>query len=198
MYMSPYRVAHRPKGWVEPDYGGVLGPDTYGSTCNAQAAGGLSRWMAVPWQTDTASCRSGYQKSYDPYVPTFWPARVPNQVMTQQAYDIVMNEKLPLRQRAEAFTKRAAWIRPLGSISYEAQINNMIEDMAQMGIVEVRKGPKDKGGFPATLEVEQLPPPTPAPEGVRLRALAKAVPEEFVDVDLSGTDKARHLAIRRD
>ena len=25
-----------------------------------QMAGGITRWMAVPWQTDTASCRSGY------------------------------------------------------------------------------------------------------------------------------------------
>ena len=43
--------------------------------------------MAVPWQTDTASCRSGYYLGYgpryDPYVPTFWPARVPNQVLTR-------------------------------------------------------------------------------------------------------------------
>jgi hypothetical protein len=39
--------------------------------------------MAVPWQTDTASCRSGYDLSYDPYVPAFWPARVPNEVLTK-------------------------------------------------------------------------------------------------------------------
>jgi hypothetical protein len=54
--------------------------------------GGISRWMAVPWQCDTASCRSGYDKADDPYVPTFWPARVPNQVLTAEDYAIVTRE----------------------------------------------------------------------------------------------------------
>ena len=98
MYRAPFRFAHAPAGWVEPDYGmtltfaiasapnGCLGPQT---------PGGISRWMAVPWQCDTASCRSGYDKTYDPYVPTFWPARVPNQVLTRQDYDIVMDVNAP-------------------------------------------------------------------------------------------------------
>ena len=61
-----------------------------------QVAGGLTRWMAIPWQTETARCPSGYQKSYDPYVPTFWPARVPNQVLSHQNYDIVVDQSRPL------------------------------------------------------------------------------------------------------
>lgn len=48
--------------------------------------GDLTRWMAVPWQTDTASCRSGYVPEYDPYLPTFWPHRVPNHVLTEILY----------------------------------------------------------------------------------------------------------------
>ncbi|WP_137935714.1 LodA/GoxA family CTQ-dependent oxidase [Chitinivorax sp. B] len=194
LYMAPFRIAHVPPGWVEPNYGGVLTPDNIASPCGPQAPGGITRWMAVPWQTDTASCRSGYQKSYDPYVPTFWPARVPNQVMTQQAYDTVMNESLPVDERLQAFATRASWIRPLGNISYQEQINNMIRDMAQMGIVEVRDGPRDGAGFPTTLEVEQLPPPSGE---ARLLAAAIPVPEEFEDVDLTATDKARHLSWRR-
>ncbi|WP_051711508.1 LodA/GoxA family CTQ-dependent oxidase [Andreprevotia chitinilytica] len=192
MYMAPYRIAHRPKNWIAPDYGAVLTPDNIGDPCSAQAAGGVTRWMAVPWQTDTASCRSGYQKSYDPYVPTFWPARVPNQVMSQQAYETVINEALPIEDRLRAFAKRAAWIRPLGAISYQDQINNMIKDIAQMGIVEVREGPKDGSGFPACLEVEQLPPPT----GEK-RLFAAAVSEEFEDIDLTTVEKARHLGSHR-
>lgn len=194
MYMAPFRLAHQPAGWVEPDYGGVLTPDNISGPCSAQVAGGITRWMAVPWQTDTASCRSGYQKSYDPYLPTFWPARVPNQVMSQQAYETVMNESLPAEERLRAFAKRAAWIRPLGNISYQDQINNMIADIAQMGIVEVREGPLDGAGFPALLEVEQLP----APVGVEKRLFAaRSVPEDFEDVELSEVDKARHLGSRR-
>lgn len=194
MYLAPFRLAHQPAGWVEPDYGGVLTPDNIAGPCSAQAPGGITRWMAVPWQTDTASCRSGYQKSYDPYLPTFWPARVPNQVMSQQAYETVMNESLPAEERLRAFARRAAWIRPLGNISYQEQINNMIADIAQMGIVEVREGPRDGAGFPALLEVEQLPAPVGAEQ--RLFA-ARGVPEEFEDVELSEVDKARHLGSRR-
>lgn len=193
LYMAPFRLAHRPKEWIEPDYGAVLTPDNIDGPCGAQIAGGITRWMAVPWQTDTASCRSGYQKSYDPYLPTFWPARVPNQVMSQQAYETVIDESLPIDDRLSAFARRAAWIRPLGNISYQDQINNMIKDIAQMGIVEVREGPKDSVGFPSTLEVEQLPP---SPAGKRLFAAA-IVPEEFEDVDLTTVEKARHLGSRR-
>ena len=148
--------------------------------------------MAVPWQTDTASCRSGYQKSYDPYVPTFWPARVPNQVMSRQAYETVMNPELPLGERMAAFARRAAWLRPLGNTSYEDQVNNMIADIAQMGVVEVKPGPKDVALFPAAFQVEQLPG---AADGKGLLRGA-AVPEEFDDIDLEGTEKARHLRRR--
>lgn len=193
MYMAPFRLAHQPQGWVEPDYGGVLTPDAISGPCGAQAAGGISRWMAVPWQTDTASCRSGYQKSYDPYVPTFWPARVPNQVLSQQAYEIVMDESLPAEERLRAFAKRAAWIRPLGNISYQDQINNMIADIAQMGVVEVREGPHDGAGFPSHLEVEQLPPPR-LEKGLRA---SRALPDDFEDVELSAIDKVRHLGPQR-
>lgn len=195
MYMAPFRLAHRPPGWVEPNYGGVLTPDNISGPCGPQIAGGVTRWMAVPWQTDTASCRSGYQKAYDPYVPTFWPARVPNQVMSQQAYETVMDESLPAEDRLRAFARRASWLRPLGNASYQAQINNLIADIAQMGIVEVREGPRDGLGFPPALEVEQLPPPA---HGAEKGLLAAAVPEEFEDIDLSTTEKARHLARRHD
>jgi hypothetical protein len=192
MYMAPYRLAHQPKNWVEPNYGAVLTPDNINGPCSAQIAGGITRWMAVPWQTDTASCRSGYQKAYDPYVPTFWPARVPNQVLSQADYAIVMDESLPEEDRLRAFARRAAWIRPLGNISYQDQINNMVADIAQVGIVEVREGPKD-GLFPAVIEVEQLPPII---AGGHLRAAAEPLPAEFIDVDLSRVEKVRHPSRR--
>jgi len=192
MYMAPYRLAHQPKNWVEPNYGAVLTPDNINGPCSAQIAGGITRWMAVPWQTDTASCRSGYQKAYDPYVPTFWPARVPNQVLSQADYAIVMDESLPEEDRLRAFARRAAWIRPLGNVSYQDQINNMVADIAQVGIVEVREGPKD-GLFPAVIEVEQLPPII---AGSHLRAAAEPLPAEFIDVDLSRVEKVRHPSRR--
>jgi hypothetical protein len=191
MYRSPFRLAHAPDWWVEPNYGltltfamasapdGCLGP---------QFAGGLSRWMAVPWQCDTASCRSGYDKSYAPYVPTFWPARVPNQVLTLADYRAVMDEKLSLAERQAAFARRADWNAPLDlSASYVTQINTMIAHFDRMGVVESRPGPAD-GAFPSQIEVEDRPE-------VRERTLLlKQGPgQEPVVTDLSTIDKVRRL-----
>lgn len=157
MYLEPFRFAHAPDGWIAPNLGDVLTSDSVtipnGPLCGQQA-GGITRWMAVPWQTDTASCRSGYDKSYDPYVPSFWPARVPNQVVTKANYEIVMDEGKPLGERLAAFANRAAWIEPLGTTSYTEQINNMVRHFDQLGVVEVREGPADRRNFPAHIEVE--------------------------------------------
>jgi hypothetical protein len=158
MYMAAFRFRHAPEGWIEPEYAPPI--DTAITLPNgplaAQVPGGVTRWMAVPWQTDTASCRSGYTTTYDPYVPTFWPARVPNNVLTEESYEKVMDERLPLGERLAAFASRALWIRPLGTTSYLDQINNMIDHFGKLGVVEVREGPSDRQNFPATLEVEQL------------------------------------------
>ena len=81
MYRAPFRIRPRTKHNPEPDYGDHL---TYKEVMDDTGPlyfnepGDITRWMAVPWQTDTSSCRSGYIPEYDPFLPTFWPARVPN------------------------------------------------------------------------------------------------------------------------
>jgi hypothetical protein len=189
LYMAPFRLAHAPLGWIEPDYGPVLGADLIslpnGPLLGGQLPGGITRWMAVPWQTDTASCRSGYLKSYDPYVPTFWPARVPNQILTQADYAIVLDPEQPLADRLAAFARRASWLRPLGSKSYTDQINNMIAHFDHMGVVEPQRGPTS-GPFPRALEVEDLHPAA--------HALAAATgPRAAEELDVSGIDKVRRF-----
>ena len=189
LYMAPFRLRHAPAGWIEPVYGPVLGADLInlpnGPLLGGQLPGGITRWMAVPWQTDTASCRSGYLKSYDPYLPTFWPARVPNQVLTQADYEIVLDPEQPLADRLAAFARRASWLRPLGSRSYTDQINNMIAHFDYMGVVESRRGPTS-GPFPRMVEVEDLHPAA--------HALAAAVgPRAAEELDLSGIDKVRRF-----
>jgi hypothetical protein len=199
MYMAPFRIAHAGKGWIEPNFGTELTTDTLSlpnGPLAGQLPGGITRWMAIPWQTDTASCRSGYQKTYDPYVPTFWPARVPNQVLAQDNYDIAMDKGKPLGERLAAFANRAAWIRPLGSKSYTDQINNMIHHFGDMGVVEHRPGPGDPE-FPASMEVEQLPSHTHR----RLAAMEKTLhgvdraesPHEADQIDLTGIEKVHRF-----
>jgi hypothetical protein len=189
LYMGPFRLLHAPPGWIEPAYGPVLGADLInlpnGPLLGGQLPGGITRWMAVPWQTDTASCRSGYVKSYDPYVPTFWPARVPNQVLTQADYEVVLDLERSMSDRLAAFARRASWLRPLGSKSYTDQINNMIAHFDRMGVVEPRRGPTS-GPFPPVFEVEDLHP--------ELRPLAASLyPRAAEELDLSGIDKVRRF-----
>ena len=163
MYMAPFRLAHALEGWMPPALGEVLTSDAVtipDGPLYGQIPGGLTRWMAVPWQTDTAICRSGYDSTYDPYVPSFWPARVPNEVLTKENYAVVMDETRSLAERRAAFANRAAWIAPLGTTSYTDQINNMIEHFDHLGVVEVRDGPPGQD-FPAQVEIEDQHKPIP-------------------------------------
>jgi hypothetical protein len=184
---------------VDPSFGAELTPDTLSlpnGPLAGQLPGGITRWMAIPWQTDTASCKSGYQKAYDPYVPTFWPARVPNQVLTEANYDIVMDSGQPLGARLAAFANRAAWTRPLGSKSYTDQINNMIHHFGDMGVVEHRPGPGDPE-FPSSMEVETLPPKThrllATLEKTAQGAERAASPFDSDNIDLTGIEKVRRF-----
>lgn len=201
MYMSAFRLDHADADWIEPQYGGALIQDTLSlpnGPLAGQVPGGVTRWMAVPWQTDTASCRSGYLKSYDPYLPTFWPARVPNQVLTKESYDVVMDKDRPMGERLAAFANRASWIRGLGTKSYTAQINNMIRDYGKLGVVEVLPGPGDPE-FPETMEVEQLPPrrmllkALATLEEKEVRGLSHEPDKSADDVDLTNIEKVHRF-----
>ena len=192
LYMAPFRIAHAPEDWIEPDYGVVMNPSEmlgllpFGPL-GPQVPGGITRWMALPWQTDSASCRSGYIKSYDPYLPTFWPARVPNQVLTEASYDIVMDTQQPLAARLAAFARRVAWVRPLGSHGYTSQLNNMIANFGDMGVIEQRPGPGDPQ-FPPSLDVENLPKHT-----VERLAMEGDATLAADDIDLTGIEKVRRF-----
>jgi hypothetical protein len=113
--------------------------------------------MAIPWQGDTAFCRSGYEPDYDPYLPTFWAARVPNQVLTEDDYKVVIDTSLPLERRIEAFHNREQWLRALKG-SVPEQMMQMIGEFGRMGVVEARPGVKGDHLFPETLFVEMLAP----------------------------------------
>jgi hypothetical protein len=154
IYSAAFRIKQADVTVPEPQHGAALTPSLLTSDIlGAQYPGGLTRWLAVPWQTDSASCRSGYQTQYDPYLPTFWPARVPNQVLTAQNYAIVMDTKNPIGERLAAFASRASWFRTL---SKSNAINDMIAHYGEMGVVEQRDGPGDPE-FPPFMEVESVP-----------------------------------------
>jgi hypothetical protein len=158
MFSAPFRIRHRPLGQPEPDYGPQLTQTTALSPSGplyAQGPGGLSRWMAVPWQTDTASCQSGYDTAYDPLQPTFWAARVPNQVLTLENYQTATNRKLSADKRLAAFNNRPKWMRVLAT-SYKVYINQMISDFGKLGVVETLENKSDPL-LPPKILVESKP-----------------------------------------
>ncbi|MEU3657421.1 LodA/GoxA family CTQ-dependent oxidase [Streptomyces sp. NPDC032161] len=176
LYTSPFRIRHRDPLTPTPSYGPKLTPEialSFDGPLYAQAPGDLTRWMAVPWQTDTASCRAGYEYGsglgpYDPFLPTFWPARVPNHVLAEEDYDVVVDTSRPIADRLAAFQTRRTWLRWLPR-DYTAAINAMVQDFGKLGVVERRPGPTDDPRLPAELLVESEVsfPPEPAPPAGR-------------------------------
>lgn len=154
MYSGLFRLRHRKE--PEPDYGDVLTPEqalARNGPLDGCVPGSITRWLAVPWQTDSASCRSGYEPQIDPYLPTFWAARVPNHVLTQQSYETVRDLGLPLAVRQQAFNTRAAFFRDIDQPTNEQTLERMVEKWFRLGLVEERPGPGDDA-FPTAMRVE--------------------------------------------
>lgn len=168
MYTAPFRIRRRSANNPEPPYDDkdhlYLDPAPFQAGAssvtpideNWNAPGDLTRWMAVPWQTDTSSCRSGYSSDYDPYIPTFWPATVPNNVLSEKDYQIVMNESLPRGERLRAFNRRVTWFRTLGKF-YLDQIDNMTKIYGDLGVIAFKPGIEDDPDFPPMMYVESVP-----------------------------------------
>jgi hypothetical protein len=156
MYAAPFRLRHRTA--PEPDWGSEMASSialAADGPLSASGPGALTRWMAVPWQTDTSSCRSAYEPDLDPYLPTFWPARVPNQVLALRSYQTVMDAAAGMARREAAFRERIEWLR-VGTVRGPAAIqliNTFTANWSRYGIITRQPGPLD-GGFPHEFWVE--------------------------------------------
>jgi L-Lysine epsilon oxidase N-terminal/L-lysine epsilon oxidase C-terminal domain len=164
VYAKPFRVKLRqgpPK-----DYGPeltsaiALAP---GGPLDGSGPGDVSRWMAVPWQTDTSSCLyayTGWQENV--FLPTFWPVRVPNNVLTKEQFDVITDAKRPYAERFDAFDyrNRQYWLRYLPPReNYEASINAFVKEFNEAGVVTTQTWTPAKTdlagqGFPKTMQVE--------------------------------------------
>ncbi len=167
LYSGAFRIRRHPAGYVEPDLGDVLTPAVAVATTGplGSGPGDLTRWMAVPWQTDTASCLSGYSGfKTSQSLPTFWPARVPNQVLTAEMFEkIVMNPQVSPEERLRAFYTRKDWFRGFPG---DDDVTRMITEFGKLGVVEERAGPTDLPGLPARVWVESKPDlPEPGSSG---------------------------------
>lgn len=159
MYRAPFRIRMRPADQPEPDYGTTMTPilvERVDGPLYAQLPGGITRWMAIPWQGDTAFCRSGYDPEFDPYLPTFWAARVPNQILSEEDYKKVVDTDLPRSERVQAYNRRVNWLRAIMNHDTPEVMLEMVAHFGQLGIVEVRPGVKDDPDFPEFIYVETL------------------------------------------
>lgn len=162
---AKFRLQDRPVNLPEQDYGDVLDPrvaKAYDGPLRAFGPGDVTRWMALPWQTDTVSCRAGYSGNrFTPRTPSFWPARVPNQVLTKADYDVVMDRNRSLPDRQAAFRNRRDWFLRIGR-NYAEQFPRMVTEFAMLGIVERFPGPSD-ADFPSHIFVESFEKPATIP-----------------------------------
>jgi hypothetical protein len=167
MFSEPFRIRHRAPGTAEVDFGPTLTAQEAvadNGPLHAQGPGDLTRWMAAPWQADTASCRSGYEvlanlgPRYSPYLPTFWPAQVPNHVLKMEDFEKVNTPPTGNDDsaREEAFERRATWLRGLSG-TMNQQRTQMIKDWHKLGVVEVRDYTVGDGKFPQQILVESHP-----------------------------------------
>jgi hypothetical protein len=160
LYHKPFRIRQRPPGKPAPNYGKTLNQAqclALNGPLHQQGPGDINRWMGLPWQADTAYCRAGYDTTYDPFVPTFWPARVPNHVLTLRDYALVIDPKQPHEVRVEAFTQRTSWNKPLHG-STAQQMEQMVRIYGSMGLLEVLPGVKDDPAFPQVMMVASYGP----------------------------------------
>lgn len=165
LYASPFRIkrrATRDPSWGTQLVGSVA--TAAGGPLDGSTAGALTRWMAVPWQADTSSCLSGYIPYVDDYLPTFWPARVPNDVLSSEQYQVLMNPDTSPGQKESAlgYDRRVKWLRgiaypmqaemPPQIFSLTSAVNKFLRDWWKVGIVQWKPGPGVP--WPAELWVE--------------------------------------------
>ncbi|MCP4383672.1 MAG: hypothetical protein GY798_20025 [Hyphomicrobiales bacterium] len=138
------------------DYGDTLvAPVATGKTgpLSRLGPGSITQWMGVPWQADAGSCRFGYFRAISPILPGFWPARIPNGVLAEVDYRIVMDTARSLDDRRAAFARRRDWERFISAPTRAPILAGMAQDWFKLGFVTDQPGPTD-GVFPAMMKVE--------------------------------------------
>jgi hypothetical protein len=200
LWREPFRLNVLPEDKnPKMDYGPSLTPAEAlgpGGVVETSGPGTLTWWMGVPWQTDGASCLSGYELGTYLPLPSFWAARVPNQVLSEHSYTRVLDESLPLPQRMKHLFYRADWLRFFNQ-DYKTRINANVENWYKLGIVASREGSPDSAdhGLPERLWVEtevaeEYTKSDPTWEQVRIAERITQVPaEEVTEVPLRAAAK---------
>jgi hypothetical protein len=156
LWEKPFRLKVRSANFELQNYGASLTTKKVfapGGPLDGVAPGDLTRWLGVPWHADGASCRSGYQRAVSPVLPTFWPARIPTQVLSEADYRVVLDRSRPMAERQAAFRRRRDWERFIARPTRPPTLDLMVREWFKLGMVAARPGPGD-AAFPKTFKVE--------------------------------------------
>ncbi len=152
MWKEPYRLNVLPEGEpIQLDFGAILTPEialAKDGPCSVNGPGSLTRWMGVPWQTDEASCLSGYTVSTYLPLPSFWAARVPNQVFAEDGYLRLQAGNVNTAQRLKHLDYRQDWLRDIEA-DHLKRLENMVEEWNHLGIITKQEQPisNNKDGY---------------------------------------------------
>jgi len=171
MYKSdrPFRIKRRTN--EQEDFGVAISQEIVlakGGPLDGSSPGDITKWMAVPWQSDTSSCLSAYRTFSGEYLPTFWPARVPNDVLTEDDFNHLKQPSTDPVAQLDYFSpgRRKKWLRSyiftedggfIGGASIQARmagVNKFVEEWGKIGIVTKKELPAPPPYLPQEVWVE--------------------------------------------
>ncbi len=156
IWTRDFRVATAAREVDRTDYGDTLTAPVVLSRAgplSRMGPGSFTQWMGVPWQADASSCRFGYERAMSPVLPGFWPARIPNGVLSEADYQIVLDTARSLDERRAAFGRRRDWERFIAAPTRQPILAAMTQGWFKLGLIVERPGPADRA-FPAVMKVE--------------------------------------------
>ena len=77
--------------------------------------------------------------------PNFWGARVPNHVLSQDAFNLAKAPGLTDLQKDRHFSNRHLWLRDINGKRYFQRIDDMVTRWWELGLVEAIVPPKGSG-----------------------------------------------------
>jgi hypothetical protein len=167
---------------AKQDYGQILTPVkcvAAGGPFDGVAAGALTRFLGLPWQTDGVSCNSSdiYFPATFLSMPTFWGARVPDQVLSEANYEraVALN---PTKLRGPAKSKmtmqmykhfmlRVDWLRDMRGTDFYNRIRHSVDEWQELGMVLPAREPQKH--LPAGVRFEQGRSPDNAGDDLKRR-----------------------------
>jgi len=145
LWDGPYRLKVLPgDDPAKQDFGPVLTPAVCigaGGPYDGAAAGCLTRFLGVPWQTDHTSCNSAADYFPETFLsmPTFWGPRAPDQVLAdgnyRRAAALSQAGTSDERQMFKHLMYRVDWLRDIRGNDYLDRLSNMIDEWSELGMI---------------------------------------------------------------